>query len=216
MTAFFQSIFHWFLSPGGVVVLAALDSSMLFFMPLAVEAALIFLVARNPQLFWVFPLLAAAGSLIGAAVTFWVGHKIGEKSLENWVSDRRLQAIRSRIKNRGAVALALPALLPPPFPFTPLVLACGALSVSRTRFFITLGAMRLVRFGLVATLGWVWGRQVLAVLEADSFKVVVGFFVVLVLVGTVLTVYRLIVRTRPARGQNGRPRKDSAAKRSAS
>jgi membrane protein YqaA with SNARE-associated domain len=198
----FESLFQWFLSPAGLVALAALDASMLFFLPMGVEAAVVILTVRNRAMFWVFPLLAAAGSLLGAAVTYWIGHKIGEKGLENWVSVRKLDAIRSRIKDRGAMALALPALLPPPFPLTPLILACGALSVKRARFLVTLGAMRIVRFTIVAILGLVWGRQVLAVLESDTFKFVVGFFIVIALVGTAFTIYRLIVRTRTRGGQH--------------
>ena len=64
------------------------------------------------------------------------------------------------------------------------------------------GAMRIVRFTIVAILGLVWGRQVLAVLQSDTFKFVVGFFIVIALVGTAFTIYRLIVRTRTRGGQH--------------
>ncbi len=196
MTEFFQSLFQFFLSPWGLVAIAALDSSMLFFLPIAVEAAVVILSARHPNLFWAFPLLATAGSLIGSSVTFWMGHKIGESSLEHWVSSQRLEKVRCRIKDKGAIALAIPALLPPPFPLTPFVLACGALSVSRNRFFLTLGALRLVRFGIIAILGRLYGRQVLAILDSSVFKGIVAGFFVLALAGTAYTVYRLIVSTR--------------------
>lgn len=53
----------------GVAVLAALDSSLVFFMPFGVDALVIYLAARDEALFWLYPLLATAGSLAGAAVT---------------------------------------------------------------------------------------------------------------------------------------------------
>src|SRR6185503_1097696 len=108
MTAFFQSLFGLFLSPIGLVGLAALDSSMLFFLPIAVDAALIILSARNSETFWVFPFLATIGSLIGTAMTFWIGCKIGEKSLDNWIPKQRLERVRRKIKDKGAIALAIP------------------------------------------------------------------------------------------------------------
>jgi len=196
MTEFFQSLFQIFLSPLGLVALAALDSSMLFFLPMAVEAAVVILSARHPYLFWAFPLLATAGSMIGASITFWMGQKIGEKSLEHWIPTRKLETLRCRIKDKGAIALAVPALLPPPFPLTPFVLTCGALEVNRNRFFLTLGSLRLLRFGIVGILGRLYGPQVLTWLESTAFKGIVIGFVVLALAGTTFTVYKYVVSTR--------------------
>jgi membrane protein YqaA with SNARE-associated domain len=212
MTEFFQSLFGLFLSPFGLVGLAALDSSMLFFLPIAVDAALVILSARHREIFWVFPLLATVGSLIGTTVTFWVGSKIGENSLENWIPKKRLEQVRCKIKNKGAIAMAVPALLPPPFPLTPFVLACGALSVSRTRFFVTFGMMRILRFGAVSLLGWIYGRKILAVFESDIFKGVVALFILVALVGSGYTAYRLVVTTRSHRnrGKLSRATKDAA------
>jgi len=202
VTAFFQSLFHLFLSPAGLVALAALDSSMLFFLPMAVDAAVVILSARHHHLLWAYPLLATLGSLVGGAITFWIGERIGEKSLEHWVPTRKLERIRHTIKNKGAVALALPAILPPPFPLTPLILGCGALCVNRTRFLVTFAGMRLVRYGILSTLGWLYGRRILVVLESDAFRGVILAFTVIALIGTAYTGYRVIKNARGHRGQS--------------
>lgn len=199
MTTFFQSLFHLFLSPFGLVALAALDSSMLFFLPIAVDAAVVILSAQHHNLFWAYPLIATLGSLIGASATFWVGEKIGEKSLENWVSERKLEPIRRRLRNKGAIAMAVPAILPPPFPLTPFILACGALSVSRARFLSTLGVMRILRYGVLSLLGWAYGKRIVGILESPSFKQVVAAFMLLACIGTAYTAYRLIKNTRRGR-----------------
>jgi membrane protein YqaA with SNARE-associated domain len=211
MTAFFEWIFQAFLSPLGLVGLAALDSSMLFFLPAAVDSAVVILSARHQEMFWVFPLLATAGSLAGASVTYWIGAKIGGNGLEHWVSKRRQDRVRRKIKNKGAIALAVPALMPPPFPLTAFILACGALSVSRTRFFITLSLMRLVRFGAVSVLGWIYGRKILTVFDSNIFKGIIAAFILLALVGSAYTVYRLVITTRRYRSQGS----GSAAKKAA-
>ena len=178
-------VFGVFLTWWGLFVVGALDSSLVFFMPFGVDALVIYLAARDENLFWIYPLLATAGSLAGAAITFWVGHKAGEVGLDRFVSRRRLKRLRSRVHERGAVALALPAFFPPPFPLTPLILTCGALEVNPTWFFSTFAAMRVLRFGIGAVLARVYGRGILRVLESETFQMVATGFVAVAILGTI-------------------------------
>ena len=199
----FRAAFAFFLTWWGAYLLGALDATMLFFLPFGVDALVIYLAARDGMLFWLYPLLATAGSVTGAAVTFWVGRKLGEIGLERFVPARRLERFRGRVQKRGAVAMAFAALLPPPFPLTPFVLTCGALEVDRWIFFGTFAVMRLIRFGSEAVLARVYGRGVLRVLESDSFQKVVVGFIVVALIGTTLSAIMLwrstrVPRLRPA------------------
>jgi membrane protein YqaA with SNARE-associated domain len=179
--------FGGFLTWWGLVLAGALDSSVVFFMPFGVDALVIYLAARDENLFWIYPVLAAAGSVLGAAMTFWVGHKAGEVGLDRLVSKRRLDRLRCQVRDKGAVALALPAIMPPPFPLTPLVLTCGALKVDPRRFFSTFAAMRLLRFSIGAALARIYGRGILRVLESDQFRMVVVAFIVIAVVGTIIS-----------------------------
>jgi membrane protein YqaA with SNARE-associated domain len=197
MTAFFRSIFWFFLTWWGTALMAALDSSMLFFMPFGVDALVIYLAARNKDLFWLYPLLACAGSVTGGAVTYWIGKKVGEVGLERFVDEKRLERIREKLQNGGAIALAIPALLPPPFPLTPVVLACGALKADWRRFFITFALARLLRFAVEAVLARQYGRRILQVLESDTFQTVISAFVVVAVVGPIVSGVALWKKTRP-------------------
>jgi len=179
--------FGVFLTWWGPFVLGALDASLVFFMPFGVDALVIYLAARDENLFWIYPLLAAAGSVLGAATTFWLGHKAGEVGLDRLVSRRHLDRLRCQVRDKGAIALALPAIIPPPFPLTPLVLTCGALKVDPTRFFVTFAAMRLLRFSIGAALARIYGRGILRVLESDQFQMVVVGFIVLAVLGTIVS-----------------------------
>src|SRR6186997_2144877 len=152
MRTFSKWILTLFASPIGVVALAFLDSTLFFSLPFGIDAAVIILAARLERLWWIVPLLATTGSVAGAALTFWMGVKIGEQGLKRYVPPKRLKQFRSRISQRGAIALAVLVLIPPPFPFTLFVLAAGALKVKAKTFFATLAAFRLVRFGLEAAL----------------------------------------------------------------
>lgn len=187
MTPFFSSFFTFFLTWWGAFVLGALDSSMLFFLPFGIDAVVIYLAARNHELFWLYPVLATAGSMTGAMVTFWIGVKGGEHGLERFIPEKRLERMRRKVKDSGAIALAVPALLPPPFPLTPFILTCGALAVDRWRFFLTFGSMRLLRFGIEAVLARRYGQGILRVLQSDSFQMVIVAFIVVAVAGTIVS-----------------------------
>jgi membrane protein YqaA with SNARE-associated domain len=188
-----------FASPLGVFVLAALDSSLFFSLPFGIDAVVIIVAARLSEA-WLVPLLAAAGSVTGAALTFWMGVKIGERGLERYVPPKRLAKIRKRIKESGAVALASLSLIPPPFPFTPFVLVAGALEVRRTTFFTMLALCRMIRFGIEAALAVRYGRRILRWLDSPLFQDVVAGCIVLTVVLTILSIVRVTRSTNPAHG----------------
>jgi membrane protein YqaA with SNARE-associated domain len=198
--AFMRALSHWivvlFASPAGVFVLAALDSTLFFSLPFGIDAAVIILAARLRGLWWIVPLLATTGSAAGAALTFWMGGKIGDHGLERWVPRKRLDRIRARVRKKGAVALAILDLIPPPFPFTPFVLAAGALEVKRRTFFVTLIVCRIFRFGAEAALAATYGRRVLTVLDSDLFHDIVLFFIAIAIALTTLSIVHVIRATR--------------------
>lgn len=198
-----RSVSAWFVavftSPAGIIVLAALDSTLFFSLPFGIDAAVVILAAQLRTFAWIVPLLATGGSVAGAWLTFWMGEKIGEKGLERYVAPKRLKRVRAKVQTSGAIALAVLDLIPPPFPFTPFVLAAGALDVKTSTFFITLTLCRLLRFGLEAALAIVYGRSILSWLDNDLFHDIVaaGIFVAVML--TTLSVVK-IIRT------SGRPK----------
>jgi membrane protein YqaA with SNARE-associated domain len=195
----FPHAFRFFLTWWGAYVLGALDASMVFFLPFGIDALVIYLSARNGMLFWIYPLLATAGSVTGAAVTYWIGHKGGDLALERLIAGARLERFRKRVQKGGAVAMAVPALLPPPFPLTPFVLTCGALKVNRWIFFPSFAAMRLIRFGSEAALARIYGRGVLRLLESDAFQRVIVGFIIIAVVGTLVSAIMLWRSTRQPR-----------------
>ncbi len=192
MRSFSAWIVALFSSPAGVIVLAALDSTLFFSLPFGIDAAVIILAARLRAFAWIVPLLATGGSIGGAWLTFWMGAKIGEKGLERYVAPRRLKRVRARIESSGAIALAVLDLIPPPFPFTPFVLAAGALGVNSATFFVTLTICRLLRFGLEAALAFVYGPNILSWLDADLFHDIVTGCVLLTVTLTTLSLIKML------------------------
>src|SRR5688572_29087126 len=161
MRSFFYSLLGYFLTPGGLVVMAALDSSLIFFLPLGIDFAVIILAARTPDHFWLYALLATLGSLAGAAGTFWIGRKVGEHGLSKLITPSRLDRVQRRIGRSAAVSVAALGIIPPPFPFTAFVLTSGACRVNPWTFLTALAGVRLLRFAVEAGLAARYGRRIL-------------------------------------------------------
>ena len=202
----FGSLLNWW----GIWLIAALDSTMVFFLPLAVDIAVIVLASRSHELFWVYPIIASAGSLCGAVVTYYIGRRVGEVGLERFISPGRLRSIRKKVKSKGAVALAILDLVPPPFPFTAFILAAGALKVSTYRFFVTLFLTRLLRFGAESVLAFFYGRQIIEWFQSQIFEYIAYFLFGAAMLGTTLAVIQLFRSTRGGARPGHKPRHRAA------
>lgn len=185
-----------FLSWWGLLILGAIDATVAFVAPFGVDAALIYLVARDDGLFWLYPIMATSGSVAGAALTYWLGRRVGGAGLRHFVSESTLDRVHEKVRRRGALAIALPALLPPPFPLKPFILASGALEVDATRFFITFAAIRALRFGIEMALARRYGSSVLGMLESEQFQQVLTWLIITALAGTVVSVVILWRKSR--------------------
>ena len=191
-----RSLLASFLTPWGLIVLGALDSSLIFFLPLGIDVAVVLLSARQPKLFWLFAILAAAGSLIGASLTFWIGRKVGEHGLGRLISPPRLQRVQARVSQGAAISTAILALIPPPFPLTAFVLTSGALRANPWSFLLALTGARVVRFGIEAALAARYGASILRWMESRVFEVVIGALIGLAIVGTIVSAIAVIRSTR--------------------
>jgi membrane protein YqaA with SNARE-associated domain len=143
MRSLFNSVLGYFLTPAGLVFMGALDSSLVFFLPLGIDFVVIILSARKPELFWLYALLATVGSIAGAGFTFWLGRKMGEHGLSRLVKPSTLRRVEARVSHSGATAVAALGIIPPPFPFTAFVLTSGALRLNPWRFLTTLAGVRV-------------------------------------------------------------------------
>jgi biotin transporter BioY len=92
--------------------------------------------------------------------------------------------------------------LPPPFPLSPFVLACGALHVRRTPFFLSFAIARVLRFGVIAVSALFYGNWILRVMESRTFQIGVTAFIVIAIVGTAFTIYQLKRSAGPHPGQS--------------
>jgi membrane protein YqaA with SNARE-associated domain len=201
MRSLFYSLLSYFLTPGGLVLMGALDSSLVFFLPLGIDFVVVILSARHPELFWMYALLATVGSVIGAGFTFWLGRKVGEVGLSRLIKPSRLHRIEQRVSHSAAVSVAALAIIPPPFPFTAFVLTSGALRANPWVFLMTLGGVRLLRFGVESALAARYGRRILKWMESTTFEVIVGVLIGLAILGTIVSAVAVWRSTRHGRAE---------------
>lgn len=191
MRAFLSSLVGYFLTPGGVLAMGILDSSLVFFLPLGLDFVVILMVARNPERAWLYPLLAMAGGVVGAAFTYWLGQTLEKHGLSRVIDERRLDLVQQRVEHTAAFRVAALALIPPPFPFTPFILAAGAFGVDAWRFFGGLALFKLARYGIISLLALRFGAGIASWMDSFAFKVVVGAFIVVAIGGTIVSAVRL-------------------------
>ena len=143
----------------GLVVLGVADNSVI---PLtgSMDILTIYLAARHRQTWPYYALMATLGAVIGGYITYALARKGGKQAMERKLSKRRAAKVYRTFERWGFWAVAVPALLPPPFPFVPFLIAAGALQYSREKFLGALTLGRLVRYSIVAGLGALYGTHI--------------------------------------------------------
>src|SRR5947209_106051 len=164
MKNFAHGLFAVLLSLGGpgLLLLGILDSSFLF-APLGNDLLLVAMTARHrsiPHLLY-YAAMSAAGSVLGCLLVDLIMRPLGEKGLEKYLPERKLKNFKSKVRTNAARALVVASLAPPPFPFTPFVMAAAALQYSRSRLLATAGLARLGRFTIVGLLAFRFGERIL-------------------------------------------------------
>ena len=189
---------HWFITLGGpgLILLGLLDSSIVP-IPGSMDAMTIVLAAHQRTWWPYYAVMATIGSVVGAYITYRLARKQGDKALHARLSPRNAKLVTETFEKWGFGAIALPALLPPPMPMVPFVIAAGALQYSPKKFLAAMTLGRILRYCILAYLGAVYGRKIFAVVLAHgevTLAVTIGLAAVVAL-GFALMRFR---KKRPA------------------
>lgn len=145
----------------GVFLVSIVDSS---FVPLPIPGVtdiMLVLFAANHANVFLLVALATLGSALGGLFSYQVGQSGGMAFIEKRIPKRIFKRVTGWMESHAILAVALPALLPPPMPLSPFVLAAGALKMSRSKFMWTFTISRMIRHTAAAALGIYFGPQVL-------------------------------------------------------
>jgi membrane protein YqaA with SNARE-associated domain len=153
------------LGPWGLFVISFLDSSVLS-LPEVPDILVVTAAAARPEQAWLPALMATLGSVAGCCLLWWLAWHGGAAPLERLLGPARLRRAKRQFLRWHALALVVPALLPPPMPFKAFVIAAALVRYPVGRFALILLAVRGLRFGFWAVLGAVYGDEGLALLRA--------------------------------------------------
>ena len=163
----------------GLFLVAFLDSSFLS-LPEINDLLVVMLVIEHKARMPYYALMATLGSVTGCLVLYWIGRTGGEALVRRRFGGSRMARALAMSKRYGVLAIAVPAILPPPAPFKIFVLLAGVAAVPVWQFATTIALARGFRYFMVGVLSVRYGDEAIAFIQAN------GRVVSLVLVGLIV------------------------------
>jgi membrane protein YqaA with SNARE-associated domain len=143
----------------GQIVVGIADNSIIP-MPGSMDVLTIWLAASERRLWLYYAFMATVGALIGGYLTYALARKGGEEAFERKLRKKQADKLCRRFKRWGFWAVAIPAVLPPPFPIVPFLLTAGALQYPPKKFLAALALGRGIRFTILTALGALYGDAI--------------------------------------------------------
>jgi len=156
LLAFLKPLGFW-----GVGVLAAIDASSL---AIPMDLIIAGYVWNNRKLFWLYPILAGIGAAVGALVPFYIGRAGGELVLLKRMDHSKYDQMRARFVRHRWFAVAVPAAMPPPFPFKLFAFGAGVFDMRVLPYAIAVLVGRIIHYEVTAALVFYFGPEIMDVL----------------------------------------------------
>jgi membrane protein YqaA with SNARE-associated domain len=159
-----DSVWKWIRHLGGpgLILLGLADNTPFISAPAgSVDVFVIVLSAQQYGWWAYYALMATVGEVAGGYVTYRLAEKGGQEALESKVGKPRAEKLYQRFEKHGDLTVFAGSILPPPFPFTSVLMAAGVMHYPHKRFLSALTAGRALRFFSVAYLSKVYGPQMI-------------------------------------------------------
>ena len=153
----------------GVGAVAVLDSSSI---PVPMDAILALYIWNDKRHFWLYCLMAAAGSAIGGLVPYGLGRAGGELFLLKRVNRARFDRLRDRFQRQEFLAVLIPSMMPPPWPWKIFVFAAGVFEMRIAPFLLSVFCGRMVRWLVLSLLVLKLGPGAVEVVAHHSLALV--------------------------------------------
>ena len=170
-----KSALRWLIHLGGpsLILLGLIDNSVIP-LPGSTDIVTILLAAHHPNLWIYYAIMATAGALIGGYLTYRMARKGGKETLEKRFSKKTTKKVYAIFSRWGFAAVVIPAILPPPFPIVPMLLAAGAMQYPTRKFLTALAVGRGLRFTILAYLGFHYGRHIVRLFALYYWPVLIA------------------------------------------
>ncbi|HXB20658.1 MAG TPA: VTT domain-containing protein, partial [Candidatus Solibacter sp.] len=181
----FITAWSWLKRLGGVgLILLALADNSVVPLPGSMDALTIVLSAHQKEWWPYYAVMATIGAILGGYVTYALGRKGGKESLARKLPRQKAEKVYEIFNRFGFWSLLVPGLLPPPVPFSPFLIAAGAMQYSRRKFLAAVGLARGIRYGALAYMGSMYSKQIFGFFHKYYQLILWTFVAVAVLGGT--------------------------------
>jgi membrane protein YqaA with SNARE-associated domain len=184
-----------YLAAPAMIIIGALDSSLLS-LPEINDYLVVGRCFRQHHAVFYFPLFAALGSVLGCFLLYSIMRRGGQAVLRRRFSVESIKRVEKAYARFGFLAIAVPAVLPPPLPFKIFVATAGTLEYPRWRFLLTVMVARSLRYYVEGILAVFYGRRVLIFLR-DNGVVIISIVATIGLIA--LLIYMFIKRRKNPR-----------------
>src|SRR5207244_2490466 len=178
----------------GLMFLAMCDSSFVS-LPEVNDLLLMTFTINDPAGMVKYTLLTILGSVIGCALLYAVGRKGGDAFLRKTFADERLAKVQRWYQRHGILAVIVPSLLPPPFPFKIFVLSAGTFGISWPKFLTAVVIGRGIRYFSEGILAVMYGPAAIKLVQQNFGKIGLAFAILIVVCGLVFFSF---ARRRPS------------------
>ena len=183
---FIISVPFYYAAPA-MIIIGAVDSSLIS-LPEINDYLVVARCYADPKSVIYFPLFAALGSVLGCTLLYTIVRKGGDKFLKKRFNPAHVARIESAYARYGILALAIPALMPPPMPFKIFVATAGALAYPRVRFMVTIFIARAIRYYIEGALAIKYGEHVFRFMRRHGLQVLGVSLAVIVVVAHVYVI----------------------------
>lgn len=169
-----QSLLEWLKAFGSLGLFGiSLVDSLGVPLPGGPDAVMIWLSASTPALMPVYALAATAGSVIGCTLLYLIARRAGVVALKRLTLEKR-NRIENLLGRYDLIAVMVPAVLPPPFPFKPFVLCAGVFKLKTWRFIAAIFIGRALRFLIEGWLAIRFGVDAGRIMRQHGWKVLIA------------------------------------------
>ena len=177
----------------GVALISIIDASSL---PVPMDALLAVYVWKDKPHFWIYVLVAAAGSAIGGLVPYGLGRAGGEVFLLKRIDRKKFEAIQKRFERQEFLAVLVPSMLPPPTPWKAFVFAAGVFEMRITPFLLAVFVGRVIRWLVLSLLVLKLGPEAVSLVGQAVHQHLALFLTGLVLIFVAIGVWALVRRRK--------------------
>ena len=197
LLAFLKPLGFW-----GVGGLGLLDAAAI---PVPMDLFIAGYVWADKQHFYLYVIMAAAGSALGGLVFFLLGRAGGELFLMKRIDRSRFEQLRDRFAKQEFLAMMIPSILPPPTPWKLFVIAAGVFEMKMMPFMLSVFVGRVIRYVITAILTIKYGPEIvnIAARLATQHRIALSAGVIAVLGLLVYWLWRTMWKRRGKKDEPG-------------